>query len=312
MNIEKLNFQFDKEFQIGKEYLASLPDLQFGEIKGSKTKISKVGISNFHLPLKLKTKDGNEQELECSIVGTVSLEALKKGINMSRILRVFYERKDQTFDIGLLCDILSDYKKKLETFEAHILCSFRYKVWQESLRSLKDDGTKNGGWQFYNVTFEVNYYNRLEKVIHLDFVYSSACPCSTELSLHAIEKRDQFGIPHSQRSVMRISIKADELIWIEDIIKYAQDALVTETLVFCKREDEQAFAELNAGNTKFVEDAVRLMYERLELEKNIQDFKLIASHNESLHSHDAIAVMIGGNGYFNDNISIADLKSLIY
>ena len=45
----------------------------------------------------------------------------------------------------------------------------------------------------------------------------------------------------------------------------------------------------------------------------ILDFKLIASHNESLHSHDAIAVMIKGvNGGFNDRISPNELKSLLY
>jgi GTP cyclohydrolase I len=83
--------------------------------------------------------------------------------------------------------------------------------------------------------------------------------------------------------------------------------------VFCKREDEQAFAELNAANTKFVEDAVRLLYEKLDKVKEIKDFKVIASHNESLHSHDAISVITKGvqNG-FDDLISVADLKSLIY
>ena len=45
----------------------------------------------------------------------------------------------------------------------------------------------------------------------------------------------------------------------------------------------------------------------------ILDFKIIASHNESLHSHDAIAVITKGVEHgFNKHVSIADMKSLIY
>ena len=90
-------------------------------------------------------------------------------------------------------------------------------------------------------------------------------------------------------------------------------ALKTETQVFVKREDEQAFAELNAANTKFVEDAVRLLFEQFDAEERVLDFKIIASHNESLHSHDAIAVITKGVEHgFNKHVSIADMKSLIY
>jgi len=311
-----LKFTYDEQFKPSSDYLDSMPDLQNGEsIKGSKVNIEKVGISNFRLPLKVKTKDGNTQEVECSIVGTVSLEALKKGINMSRIIRTFYEYKDETFDVNKLIEVLHSYQKNLVSFDAHILLTFNYRIWQESLRSVDKNGNKNGGWQYYKVTFETNLDQAgiVKKIIHFDFVYSSACPCSTELSLYAMDKRNQYAIPHSQRSVSRISVEFDEIIWIEDLLDICRKALKTETLVFCKREDEQAFAELNASNVKFVEDAVRLMYQELILESRIKDFKVIASHNESLHSHDAIAVIVKGidNG-FNDQVSVSDLKSLIY
>ena len=52
-----------------------------------------------------------------------------------------------------------------------------------------------------------------------------------------------------------------------------------------------AFAELNGSYLKFVEDAARLMYEKLESDKRILDFRVICSHQESLHSHDAISVI---------------------
>ena len=98
-----------------------------------------------------------------------------------------------------------------------------------------------------------------KRIVHLDFVYSSTCPCSLELSEHARMTRGQLATPHSQRSVARISVEVagTECLWFEDLIDLARDAVPTETQVMVKREDEQAFAELNAANPIFVEDAAR-------------------------------------------------------
>jgi len=312
---KELSFKFDKDFTPTQEYLKSMPDLSDGDIQGSKVNIERVGISNFHLPLQIRTKEGGTQELEASIVGTVSLEGVKKGINMSRIIRTFYEYKNDVFSIDILGRILQDYRTKLGSYDADIIISFRYRIWQESLRSVDENGEKNGGWQYYNVSFEANINKAgvFSKTIHFDFVYSSTCPCSTDLSLHAMETRNQYATPHSQRSVMRASIKFEEFLWIEDIHQMMLKALKTETQVFVKREDEQAFAELNAANTKFVEDAVRLVFFEFIQNSKILDFKLIASHNESLHSHDAIAVITAGLfGGFDDKVTPSELKSLLY
>tara|TARA_Y100000592_G_C5363672_1_gene264909 strand:- start:389 stop:703 length:315 start_codon:yes stop_codon:yes gene_type:complete len=84
------------------------------------------------------------------------------------------------------------------------------------------------------------------------------------------------------------------MLWIEDIQELCLDALKTETQVMVKREDEQAFAEKNGAYLKFVEDAVRLLYEKLTNESRILDFKIVASHNESLHSHNAVSVIVKG------------------
>ena len=69
-----------------------------------------------------------------------------------------------------------------------------------------------------------------------------------------------------------------------------------------KREDEQAFAELNAANPIFVEDAARLFCEQLQAEARVGDFRVIASHQESLHSHDAISVLTEGDTFATQSI----------
>ena len=61
-----------------------------------------------------------------------------------------------------------------------------------------------------------------------------------------------------------------------------------------KREDEQAFAELNGAYYKFVEDAARMLYAEFNKDPRIYDFQIACAHLESLHSHDAVAVLNKG------------------
>jgi GTP cyclohydrolase I len=312
VKVRDLKHEYDNSFVPTQEYLDSMPDLQNSDFND--IPIDFVGIHNFHLPIRVKERDNGTQEVMASITGTVSLDASNRGINMSRIIRTFYKSKDDVFDINKLEDVLRNYQKDLKTFDAHILMNFKYRIWQDALRSVKDDGEPEGGWQYYNVTFDCNldHNGEFKKIMWVDFVYASSCPCSTELSQHAALNRGVFGIPHSQRSNARIGIEFDELLWIEDVIDLCRNALVTETLVFCKRQDEQAFAELNGANIKFVEDAIRYMANELNQHSNIVDYKVICSHQESLHSHDAVAVITKGikNSVFNHHVTLGEWQSM--
>ena len=88
---------YDKKFKSSPAYRASLPDMMEVDheaIQGAHVPIQQVGIHNFKLPLKYRTKAGKILTLETSVTGTVSLEADLKGINMSRIMRTFYEHQN--------------------------------------------------------------------------------------------------------------------------------------------------------------------------------------------------------------------------
>jgi GTP cyclohydrolase I len=154
------------------------------------------------------------------------------------------------------------------------------------------------GFQFYDVAFEgvMTDDGHYRRFIQFDFVYSSACPCSAELAEHARDHRGAYTVPHSQRSKARLTIEEAEgkKIWIEDLHALCLRALRTETQVMVKREDEQAFAELNGAHLKFVEDAARLLYAELAQDRRIADFQIACSHQESLHSHDAVSVICKG------------------
>jgi GTP cyclohydrolase I len=289
-----LSRDYPQEFDADAEYKAGLPDLQNGPsslIVGAKAPIQHVGISNFRLPIRYRTRDNGDLTLETSVTGTVSLEAEKKGINMSRIMRSFYAHAERTFSVDVVRAALDDYKSDLDSFDARILMRFSFPVRVESLRS------GLSGYQYYDIALElVDQGGVRQTFLHLDYVYSSTCPCSLELSEHARATRGQLATPHSQRSVARISVEVLEgkTLWFEDLIELCRAAVPTETQVMVKREDEQAFAELNAANPIFVEDAARSFCAQLEQDDRVGDFRVVASHQESLHSHDAVSVLTRG------------------
>ena len=79
-----------------------------------------------------------------------------------------------------------------------------------------------------------------------------------------------------------------------------------------KREDEQAFAELNAANPIFVEDAARLFAQQLGADARISDYRVAASHQESLHSHDAVSILVNGSTFASNSIDPRFFESMIH
>ena len=301
---------YPEDFRPDAAYRASMPDLQNGPeslIRGAKARIQHVGISNFRLPIRYATRDGAALVLETSVTGTVSLEAEKKGINMSRIMRSFYAHAGKEFSFGVIEAALDDYKADLGAFDARIQMRLSFPMQQQSLRS------ELTGWQYYDIALElVEQAGVRTRIVHLDYVYSSTCPCSLELSEHARATRGQLATPHSQRSVARLSVVLTDEMAFEDLIELARGAIVTETQVMVKREDEQAFAELNAANPIFVEDAARLFCEALRAEARIGDFRVVASHQESLHSHDAISLLTEGETFAATSLDPHLFQTLIH
>ena len=305
-----LSREYPADFRADAAYRNSLPDLQNGPaslIRGAKARIQHVGISNFRLPIRYATRDGAPLVLETSVTGTVSLEAEQKGINMSRIMRSFYAHAERAFSFGVIEAALDDYKADLGAFDARIQMRLSFPMQLQSLRS------GLSGWQYYDIALElVEVAGVRKRIAHLDYVYSSTCPCSLELSEHARMTRGQLATPHSQRSVARLSVVLAGEMAIEDMVDLARGAVVTETQVMVKREDEQAFAELNAANPIFVEDAARLFCEALRADPRVGDFRVLASHQESLHSHDAISVLSEGETFAGESLDPRLFQSLIH
>jgi len=151
-NYPDLTRSYPEGFVADEAYRATLPDLQNGPaslIRGARQQIQHVGISNFRLPIRFHTRDGDDLTLETSVTGTVSLEADKKGINMSRIMRSFYKHGERTFSFEVIEAALDDYIADLGSIDARIQMRFSFPTRVNSLRS------GLSGYQYYDIALEI-------------------------------------------------------------------------------------------------------------------------------------------------------------
>jgi GTP cyclohydrolase IB len=297
-------FSYDKDF-----YTDDLPDPQVDPVlPGARVPLKKVGIAPVDLPVRLRSRSGGEDKLlqtEASLYCSLD-DPMAKGLNLSRLYLIMHEKIKDQLSLDGMESALKELAEGQGANNAYCKLRFKYPMYQEALRTRKKDNpdVKQRGHIAYKTELEGQYRDGDYKwFLTIDYVYSSTCPCSFELAHDAREKRNAAANAHSQRSILKVKVAFDRsegnIVWIEDLVDLCRENIPTEVQIVVKRRDEQAFAELNGANLLFSEDAVRIMHDALDgwVDQNkIEDFSIVASHEESLHPWNAIAVSTGGHG----------------
>ena len=296
---------------------ANMPDIaneRRAQVKGT---LDAVGMQAVELPLIMKGEDGREMMIPAKANLYVNLaDPNTKGIHMSRLYRIAmdgFAAKPLTF--LSLSEMLSSYLESHEDIstEAKIEVHFELMTQRPSLKS----GLK--GWRSYPVKLNAETKNgKVHCDAEVQVMYSSTCPCSASLARQLIQNRfsESFAnetsidkevmlewlgredsicaTPHSQRSIAHVRVKlADSDFSAIDLIDQAEGALSTPVQSMVKREDEQEFARLNGQNLMFCEDAARRLKAALN-QLAYEDFRCEVQHFESLHPHDAVAIVVKG------------------
>ena len=297
-------FSYDEDF-----YTDDLPDPQVDPVlPGARVPLKKVGIAPVDLPVRLRSRSGGEDKLlqtEASLYCSLD-DPMAKGLNLSRLYLIMHEKIKDQLSLDGMEDALKELAVGQGVKNAYCKLRFKYPMYQEALRTRKkhDHSQKQRGHIAYKTELEGQYRDGEYKwFLTIDYVYSSTCPCSFELAHDARSKRNAAANAHSQRSILKVKVAFDRhdgnIVWIEDLVDLCRLNIPTEVQIVVKRRDEQAFAELNGANLLFSEDAVRIVHDALDRwveGKKINDFSIVASHEESLHPWNAIAVSVGGYG----------------
>jgi len=286
----------------------SLPDIQCST-PNIGIPIKQVGVENVEVPFKLESKYGGFHQLIANVSMRTNLDKDTKGISMSRLLLTLKPYLDLPLKSKLIKQILEDLIENVGSTASFMKFEFRMPIKRESIKS------KHQFPIYYKCRFEGQLFllhdeSLIEPVPDtLDFrffqgviiQYASYCPCSAELC-QDLSKNGKSGYPHNQRSYADVLVEGIEshYVWLEDIIETVESQIKTLPYPIIKRVDEQEIAHVAAQNPMFVEDAIRLISASLDDREDIYDWIVKCSHQESIHTSEAIAVNWKGmRGGFN-------------
>lgn len=299
-----------------------LPDVADDAAAAART-LDWVGMEHIALPL-LLGGEGPAPGMQVPASADVFVNLGQpdtRGIHMSRLyLRLQDAFADHVLSPAHLHGVLQDLvasQRGLST-AARVVLRYAHLLRRPALAS------DNSGWRHYPVTLEATLVDdRFTLVLTFAVEYSSTCPASAALSrqLNAARFEADFdagqpvmrqavhdwlasprglaATPHAQRSraTMRVELADGQGdVPLASLVEVVEARLATPVQTAVKREDEQAFARLNADNLMFCEDAARRVAAVLGADARIVRFDATVAHFESLHAHDAVARVSGAGG----------------
>lgn len=295
-----------------------MPDVA-GDAAAAARALDWVGMRNIALPLRLRGEDGMVLQVPASVDVLVDLrDPDARGIHMSRLYR---QLQDTLVEEALTPARLRRVLQTCVESQGALSTSARLTLRFEQMLKRRALISDNSGWKRYPLEIDALLaQGHTTLTLAFSVEYSSTCPASAALSrqLNAERFLEDFAAahplstqvvgdwlasarglaatPHAQRSCAEIRVELlasfDELP-VADLIDRAEAALGTPVQTAVKREDEQAFARLNAENLMFCEDAARRVAAALAADARVQRFDVRVSHFESLHPHDAVAQVSG-------------------
>ena len=297
-----------------------MPDIANDARPAAAGQLAWVGMGEIEAPVRIALADGDVQTAAAKVRAFVNLQRPDaRGIHMSRLyLHLDRHLAAEPLSPAGLRRLLRDFLDSHAELSDRAMVEIRF----DALLRRKALVSDNSGWKAYPVKL-VATLDRAGFDLQMDVqvAYSSTCPCSAALARQLIQEQfrtdfptgtaldpeavlrwlgSEQGIvatPHSQRSHADVRVRyAASLphLPVVELVDRIEGALKTPVQTAVKREDEQAFARLNGQNLMFCEDAARRMQAALDEDERISDFWVRASHFESLHAHDAVAVAVKG------------------
>lgn len=262
-----------------------LPDIQATpDPRG--IEIDQVGVSDLRYPIHVTDREGNPFPTVAKISMSVHLPHHFKGTHMSRFLEVLSLHEGEVTSQTIPA-ILKDLRERLDAGEAQMQVDFTYFVNKRAPVSgapakVGCDCSISG----------ISNKNGVTTTITVAMAVTTLCPCSKEIS--------DYGA-HNQRGYVTIEVtpKATdsgcEFILIEELIEVAERSGSAPLYALLKRPDERYVTMQAYENPVFVEDVVRNAAALLKQDSRVARFRVKAVNHESIHDHNAFAVVSGIN-----------------
>ncbi|MBC8428796.1 MAG: GTP cyclohydrolase I FolE2 [FCB group bacterium] len=238
-----------------------------------------VGITDLVYPITVLDRDNEKQDTIGTFSMSVNLPHHFKGTHMSRFVEVLNEY-DNVFTGAMMPLVLASLMSKFEAESATIEVSFPYFITKHA------PVTKTRGIMNYECTFKAeSTLQGYDFILTTAVPVTSLCPCSREISSNGA---------HNQRGTIKIDVRFTDqkkIVWIEELVDIAEASASAPVYSLLKRPDEKHLTEIAYDNPVFVEDMVRNVTQQLKKDDRISWFRVEAKNQESIHNHNAFAVI---------------------
>ena len=235
--------------------------------------IDRVGVKNLSYPITVLDRTNKIQHTVGSINMYVHLPHRFRGTHMSRFIEILNEHHHE-LHIDVVEEILKKMKDRLHAKEAHMEVIFPYFIEKTApvsrAKSLME----------YRCTYMGTLSHKTDFILGVEIPVTTLCPCSKELSDRGA---------HNQRSIVTVRIRSKKLVWIEEVVTFAEESASSPLYALLKRKDEKAVTERAYDNPMFVEDMVREIGNKLIADKRITWYSIESENFESIHNHSAYA-----------------------
>lgn len=257
----------------------TIPDIQ-SQTDERKINIDKVGVKSLRYPILVEDRQNQVQHTVANLNLYVDLPHHRRGTHMSRFVQVL-NNYHQDMIIDQLDTFLDELKSVMNAEAAYVDICFPYFIQKQAPIS------KINSLMSYDCCFNASFKEDYELWIGVTVPVTTLCPCSKEIS--------EAGA-HNQRTHITIKLQYTDFIWLEELVEIAESVASCEIYPLLKRPDEKYVTERAYSRPRFVEDITREIAQILQNDKRIKRFIIEADSIESIHDHNAYA-LVRSNGY---------------
>ncbi len=260
--------------------MQELKDTQ-SELDTRQLSIDRVGVRALRFPIEVKDKENRTQSTVATLALMVDLPQEFKGTHMSRFVEALHQHK-RSLDVHTAVRLPGRLLKRFGARRARVEIDFPF------FRVKKAPVTGLEGMMDYDVRFEIDLEEGQEAcfTLILKVPVTTLCPCSKAMSEHGA---------HNQRGIVTYAVRfVGAAIWIEDLIDLIESCASCPVYSLLKRPDEKFVTDQAYENPVFVEDLVRNVALATERYKAFSWYRVEAENFESIHNHNAYAMIERG------------------
>jgi GTP cyclohydrolase I len=237
--------------------------------------IDRVGVRGIRYPICVLDRANGVQHTIGDFTLTVDLPHHFKGAHMSRFLEVLNEHRAEV-SVESIPKILRSLRERLHAESAHVDVSFPFFIQRNA------PVTGKAGLMEYRCGFSAAAGRSNDFEMWVQVPVTTLCPCSKEISDRGA---------HNQRGVVTSRLRANDHVWLEEVIETIEGCASCALYPVLKRPDEKWVTERAYDNPRFVEDMVREVALAFDRDQRIEAYAIEVENHESIHNHNAYAAL---------------------